>query len=321
VFRVHRRPGPGETAIGDGFGMFLGGKGFNQAVAARRLGADVTFVGRCGADDFGHRFTDALKREGITASVTLDEEEGTAVACPTVDARGENSIIVVPRANRRLSSADVERARPAIEAADVLMLQFEVNLAASRRAAEIARAAGTAVLLDPAPAEHDHGESLTTKTQRHERHQEGALTSEAKGQKPNVKSEFLDRSLIGGIEADVLVPNEHEAAVLAHSDNPADWPARLLRPSMKTLVVSLGEAGAAVFDAQGRREFPAFVVDAVDSTGAGDAFRAGLAVRLAEGADTDAAVRFANACGALACTVLGAEPSMPHRAAVEALLR
>ena len=301
VFRVHRRPGPGETAIGEGFGMFLGGKGFNQAVAARRLGADATFVGRCGADDFGHRFTDALKREGITASVTLDEEEGTAVACPTVDARGENSIIVVPRANRRLSPADVERARPAIEAADVLMLQFEVNLAASRHAAEIARAAGTTVLLDPAPAPHTHGEGFTTKTRSHERHGEDHLP--------------------GGIAADVLVPNEHEAAVLAQSEGPADWPARLLRPGMRALVVSLGEQGAVVFDAQGRREFPALAVDAVDSTGAGDAFRAGLAVRLAEGADTDSAVRFANACGALACTVLGAEPSMPHRAAVEALLR
>jgi ribokinase len=301
VFRVRHRPGPGETAIGEGFGMFLGGKGFNQAIACRRLGADVTFVGRCGADEFGHRFVAALEREGITPAVTLDETEGTAVACPTVDASGQNSIVVVPRANMRLAPADVEQARSAIAAADVLMLQFEVNLAASRRAAEIARAAGTLVLLDPAPAPHTHGEGFTTRTQSYERHEKDHLP--------------------GRIAADVLVPNEHEAAALAHSERPEDWPARLLGPAMRALVVSLGEQGAVVYDAQGRREFPALPVQAIDSTGAGDAFRAGLAVMLAQGRPIDDTVRFANACGALACTVLGAEPSMPRRAAVEALLR
>ncbi len=300
VFRVTRRPGPGETAIGDGFGMYLGGKGFNQAVACRRLGAEVTFVGRCGADDFGRRFDAALAREGIAALVERDETEGTAVACPTVDSSGENSIVVVPRANRRLSPAEVERARAAIEAADVLMLQFEVNIAAARRAAEIARAAGTMVLLDPAPAPHTHGEGSDTNAPWHERHPEGHLP--------------------GRIEADVLVPNEHEATVLAHSDDPERWAARLLRPLMRALVVSLGVQGAVVFDAQGWRGFPALAVDAVDTTGAGDAFRAGLAVRLAEGAPIDDAVRFANACGALACTVEGAEPAMPRRAAVEEML-
>ena len=314
VFRVRHRPGPGETAIGEEFGMFLGGKGFNQAVVARRLGAEVTFVGRCGADDFGHRFTEALKCEGITALVARDETEGTAVACPTVDAKGENSIIVVPRANARLSPADVEQARKAIEAADVLMLQFEVNRAASRRAAQIARAAGTLVLLDPAPAKHDYDENpkpefRVTKHKSKEKSKAKSQESEAKSEAP------------GGIEADVLVPNEHEAAVLAHSDRPEDWPARLLWPAMRALVVSLGEQGATAYYSGGRRDFPAFPVDAVDTTGAGDAFRGGLAVMLAEGRDIDESVRFANACGALACTVLGAEPSMPRRAAVEALLR
>lgn len=288
VFRVQRRPGPGETAIGDGFGMYPGGKGFNQAVACRRLGAAVTFVGRCGADDFGHRFLAAFEQEGIAAAVTLDEQEGTAVACPTVDSSGENSIVVVPRANQRLTPQEVERQRSAIESADVLMLQLEVNAAASRRAAEIARAAGTLVILDPAPAPHTHGREAVA----------GAA----------------------GIVADLLVPNEHEATMLAHSDRPEDWAARLLRPGMRALVVTRGERGAVVFDGQGQREFPAFSVAAVDTVGAGDAFRAGLAVRLAEGATIDDAVRFANAGGALACLVEGSGPAMPRRAAVEAML-
>jgi ribokinase len=328
VFRVRHRPGPGETAIGEHFGMFLGGKGFNQAIACRRLGADVTFVGRCGADEFGHRFVAALEREGITPVVELDQAEGTAVACPTVDAAGQNSIVVVPRANMRLAPADVERARSAIAAADVLMLQFEVNLAASRRAAEIARSAGTLVLLDPAPAPHTHGDVAETKRGKGE----GQMTRQArKGRRTESGLATLSFPIVsslgpgtssfhtGGIAVDVLVPNEHEAAALAHSDRPEDWPARLLAPGMRALVVSLGEQGAVVYASSGRQEYPAFRVEAVDSTGAGDAFRGGLAVMLAQGRPMDEAVRFANACGALACTVLGAEPSMPRREAVERL--
>jgi ribokinase len=155
VFKVNHRPGPGETMLADDFGMFLGGKGFNQAVGARRLGADVSMVGRVGSDQFGDMFRTKLGQEGIdSSSVTRDPESGTAIASPVIDASGQNSIIAAPRANMRVTPDDVLSAEEQIAAADILMLQFEIPLAASRMAAEIARRHETLVLLDPAPVRH-----------------------------------------------------------------------------------------------------------------------------------------------------------------------
>ena len=118
VFRVTRRPGPGETMLARDFGMFLGGKGFNQAVAARRLGADVSMVGRVGKDQFGDMFASKLEQEGIDSGrVTRDPEAGTAIASPVIDASGENSIIVAPRANMRVTPDDVLAAEEQLGAA------------------------------------------------------------------------------------------------------------------------------------------------------------------------------------------------------------
>jgi ribokinase len=284
MFRVKHRPGPGETMLAEGFGMFLGGKGFNQAVACRRLGADVTMAGRVGRDQFGGMFMAKLGREGIDAShVTRDPEAGTAIASPVIDASGENSIIAAPRANMRVTEADVEAATEAIADADVLMLQFEIPVAASRRAAEIARKHDTLVLLDPAPVEHG-----------------------------------FERF---GAPVDYIVPNEIEAHILTGRMTLDEWGAVLLPETRRGVVVSLGADGAMVADRSGVRRFPAYKVNVVDTTGAGDAFRAGLAVMLAQGKPVDDAVRFANACGSLACTVMGAEPSMPRRQAVETFLK
>jgi ribokinase len=282
VFRVEHRPGMGETLLGREFGMFLGGKGFNQAVACRRLGADVAMVGRVGEDYFGGLFRDKLAAEGIDAQhVALDRKAGTGVASPVVDDKGENSIIAVPRANMRVVAADVDAAADEIARADVLMLQFEIPQEASERAASIAHRHGTLVVLDPAPAHH-HARPFRA-------------------------------------PVDILVPNEVEAAMLAGSADQSAWQG-LLGGVARTLVVSLGAQGAMVADGAGVRRFPALKAEVVDTTGAGDAFRAGLAVMLAEGSGMDDAVRFANACGALACTVLGTEPSMPRRPAVETRL-
>ncbi|MFO7675714.1 MAG: ribokinase [bacterium] len=280
VFRVARRPRLGETLAGEEFGMYLGGKGFNQAVACHRLGAETAFVGRCGEDAFGEMFLARMREEGMSdRHVGRDPVNGTGAAAPMVYPDGGNSIVGVPRANLALTPAEVEAAEEAIARADLLMLQFEVNPAASRRAAELARRHGTLVLLDPAPA---HGGS-------------------------------------GDVDwpHDYLVPNELEADTLAPGETPEEW-ARGLLGGLRALVISRGERGAVVVDRAGMREHPGYRVAAKDTTGAGDAFRAGLAVEIARGRDIDAAVRFANACGALACTVAGAEPSMPTRAAVEA---
>jgi ribokinase len=280
VFKVKRRPGPGETMLADDFGLFLGGKGFNQAVAARRLGADVSMVGRVGKDTFGDMFTAKLEQEGIDSShVTRDPEAGTAIASPVIDANGENSIIAAPRANMRVTPDDALAAEEQIAAADVLMLQFEIPVAASRRAAEIARKHETMVLLDPAPVEHGFERFAAP--------------------------------------IDYIVPNEIEAHMLTGRMTPEEAAAVLLPETRRGVVISLGEQGAMAVDRAALLRFPAYKVNVVDTTGAGDAFRAGLAVMLAQGRPPDDAVRFANACGALACTVMGAEPSMPKREAVE----
>jgi ribokinase len=305
MFRVKHRPGPGETMMADDFGMFLGGKGFNQAVGARRLGADVCIVGRVGRDPFGDMFVAKLEQEGICLSgVTRDADAGTAIATPVVDENGQNSIIAAPRANMRVNLDDVQAAEEQIAFADILMLQFEIPIAASRHAAEIARGHETIVLLDPAPVSHgDHSVSRYLD--------------------PSISSSAIDHSTTRPLDhfyIDYLVPNEIEAHMLTGRMTPEEAAAVLLPETRRGVVVSLGEEGALAADRAALNRFPAHKVKVVDTTGAGDGFRAGLAVRIAEGSSLDDAVRFANACGALACTVMGAEPSMPKRVRVESLL-
>ena len=288
VVRAPRRPARGETLSGESFGMFVGGKGLNQAIAAARLGAAVRMVGRVGQDDFGRRLRGTLALEGIDAAAVLeDEATSSGVAAIVIDGEGDNSIIVVAGANGRVGPADVERAAAAIAAADVLMLQLEVPLAAIQRAAEIARAAGCAVLLNPAPASPLPAELLRL--------------------------------------VDVLAPNEIEAQVLTGS-SAADEEAAgraaadLLARGVGAAVLTLGARGALLADRAHTVYAPAYPVQVVDTTAAGDAFCGALAVQLARGHRLDEAVRYANAAGALATTVLGAEPAMPRAQAVEQLI-
>ncbi|MGQ9708326.1 MAG: ribokinase [bacterium] len=284
VFKVKRFPRPGESMPGDSFGLFLGGKGFNQALACHRLGARVVMVGKVGMDYFGGLFLKKMKAEGMTTEfVAVDPEAGTGVACPMVDSSGQNAIIGVAGANMRLTIEQLERAKGEVAGADVLMLQFEVPAAVSLCAATIARRSGTLVQFDPAPM-HNIAE-------------------------------------LSGEPIDYIVPNEIEAAELAGGDSIDTWAKRELTEGKRAVIISVGADGAIIYNEKGRIAVPAFKVRVVDSTGAGDAFRAGLAVSLAEGKDIEEAVRFANACGALACTVLGAEPSMPKRDDVERFLK
>ncbi len=285
VFWAERRPRRGESLMGQRFDMFPGGKGFNQAVAAARLGADVTMIGRLGSDSFAAPFLEALGVEGIDARhVIRDLDAGTGVAAPLVEPDGSNSIVFVPRANMRLTATDVEAAAHAIQASDALLFQLETPPDASLRAAEIARDAGVRIVFNPAPAVSF----------------------------PETLWQFCD----------VLVPNEVEAAMLSGrpASDPANAARALLARGPQTIVVTLGEKGALLVTKEGVQYFAAHKVEVVDSVAAGDAFCGALAVRLAEGATPSEAVRFANASGALATTVAGAAPSMPQRAAVEALL-
>lgn len=288
VIRTPRIPKPGETIIGTDFHTVPGGKGANQAVAAARLGADVSMVGRVGRDAFAKSLLDNLSAAGVDhVFVTQDPDAATGVALIAVDDSGQNSIVVASGANMRLSPADVDAASAAIAAAAVLLLQLESPLESVTQAAKVARAHGVKVILNPAPA------------------------------RP------LPASLLSLV--DVLIPNESETALL--TDLPVGEQAEVERAAealrkmgVGTVVLTLGDRGALLAQSGGTELFPAFEVEPVDTTAAGDAFVGGFAFALAAGRPLAEAVRWGNAAGALATTKLGAQPSLPTRQALEALL-
>lgn len=302
VIRAPRLPAVGETVAGGTFATFPGGKGANQAVAAARLGACVTMVGRVGADAFGQRLREGLAAEGIdVAHVGTDPEAPSGVALITVDPAGRNTIVVASGANMRLAAADVEAARGAIEGSRVLLLQLEVPLEAVTHAARIAHAAGCHVVLDPAPAP--------------ERPLPEDLYRCVDVINPN---EVEARALTGIAIADEATAREATAREGTALEVAA---AHLLDLGCRAAVLKLGERGAYVAAGAVRLTVPGIAVEAVDTTAAGDAFAAALAVALAEGCDLLAAVRFANTAAALSVTRLGAQPSMPRRDEVEAFAR
>ena len=288
VVRAPRIPRPGETILGGEFHTAPGGKGANQAVAAARLGGHVSMIGRVGSDAFAQSLLDSLAADGVDhAFVTQDPEAATGVAFIVVDDAGENSIVVASGANMCLSPADVDAAEAVIADADVLLLQLETPLAAVARAAELARAHGATVILNPAPACP------------------------------------LPQELLALI--DVLVPNESEAALLTDMPvgNQVEAKAAavaLCELGVGTAILTLGERGALLAQPGGTELLPAFEVTPVDTTAAGDAFVGGFGVALAEGRSLPEAVRWGNAAGALATTKLGAQPSLPTRQMVKRLL-
>lgn len=287
IFRTARWPKPGETIMGRGFSTAAGGKGANQAVAAARLGAQVRMIGRTGRDGYGAELCAGLAREGIDVSAVRTDEAATGVALIAVADDGQNSIIVASGANMQVSADDVEAAREGLQHSAALLLQMEIPLEANRCAIELARAAGVLVIFNPAPAQP-------------------------------LPAEWL--SLV-----DYVIPNETEAGVLsgiAVTDlAAAGQAARALRAKgAPVVIITLGAQGALVADGSGEHYVAPFKVNAVDTTAAGDAFVAGFAVALSEGRGLRDAVRFGNATGALAATMLGAQPSLPKREAVEKLL-
>ena len=291
VVRVANLPRPGETVLGGRFASVPGGKGANQAVAAARAGGHTTFVARVGDDSMGHAAIEAFRGEGIeTDFITVTPHAPTGVALILVDAVGENSIAVAGGANDRLSFDDIERARPAIEATDVLLLQLEVPLEAVAHAVSIAQSAGTRVILNPAPA------------------------------RP------LPAALLARV--DILTPNETEGESLAsqrHAPAPSAADADALAGTLlglgpRAVILTRGAAGALVAAADDRTHVPAFSVEPLDTVAAGDVFNGCLAVRLAEGLDLVAATRFAAAAAAISVTREGAQTSAPRRGEIEAFL-
>ena len=279
-----RMPRPGETVPGDRFVTGAGGKGSNQAVAAARLGAEVTFIGRVGKDVFANLAYEIWDAEGVNRDfVSRDDEHATGVAPILVDSSGENMIVVVLGANLRVQPADIDAARERIAAADVLIAQLEINLDMVAYVLETAKALGVTTILNPAPAAAIPAQTIQL--------------------------------------ADYLTPNETELETLSGGPS-ADIEAAargLLTRADQTAVVTLGSRGAQIVTGTETASVPTYAVDVVDTTGAGDAFNAGLAVALAEGLALADAVRFANATAALCVTKPGTARSTPYRGDVNAL--
>ena len=288
VVRTAKRPAVGETVIGESVSFFLGGKGFNQALASARYGTPTSMVGRVGTDSFGNQFMAALTNENIEAShVGRDEFAGTGVGLPIVDTTGANSIIVVPQANLQCTPDHVDKAADVIGAAAVVLAQLELPYETVARALEVARAVGARTILNPAPM--------------------GATSLQ----------QF--RGLV-----DLIIPNESEAAAIAPGagDDPVAIAAAVADAlATPNVLLTLGEQGALLWETGTVTRFDAYAVDVVDTVGAGDASCGALAAAWAGGASLADAARVANAAGALAVTVAGAEPSMPRRAALDALLK
>lgn len=282
VVRIPQIPRPGETLLGGVFKTFPGGKGANQAVAAARLGAHVTIVGCVGGDAFGQEMRNTLIAEGIdTTHVLVHPESATGVALIQVDAKGQNSIAVASGANFQLTAADVEKAMQSIGTFDVLVMPLETPLETIYTAAKIASLRGAKVLLNPAPAQ------------------------------------VLDQDLLELV--DVLLPNEYEFALMAgfpplQSAADARGAAeKLLSLGAKNLLVTMGGKGAVLFDGKKESNIPACMVQAVDTTAAGDCFVGALAVGLCEGKSILASAEFASAAAAISVTRHGAQPSLPRR--------
>lgn len=282
---MERMPRPGETVSGRKFVTGPGGKGSNQAVAAARLGADVTFIGRVGQDVFGDLALKTWEQEGInTRYVVRDPEHATGVAPIFVDDTGENSIVVVLGANLNIQAADVDAAADLIAQADIILTQLEINYNIVAYALQAAKQRGVKTILNPAPAGHLPAEVVAL--------------------------------------ADFITPNETELEVLSGKTGlTAEQAAHsLLTHDERTVIVTLGAQGAQYVRKDSTGVIPTFKVNVVDTTGAGDAFNGGLAVALAEGKPLTEAIAFANATAALCVTRPGTAPSMPRRDEVEALL-
>jgi ribokinase len=289
--RVTRLPRWHETLEGLGAALGPGGKGSNQAIAAARLGASVSFIGKVGADPFGDMAKRLYEREGIDHThLYISEAEPTGTALILLDAEsGHNAIVVNGGATATLTEAELDRAEPAIRGADVFLLTLEAPAALVARAIAMARRAAVPVVLNPAPAK------------------------------------AFDWSMLPAIA--VVTPNEVEAASLLGAPVSSVEDARLAAREFRTrgaaaAIVTLGERGAVLSSAQQEVHLPAFAVPQVrDTTGAGDAFNGALAVALSERQSLPEAARFASAAAACSVGMLGAATSMPRRPEVEALLR
>jgi len=280
VIKVKNLPKPGETVIGKEFYIAAGGKGANQAVAAARLGADVTFIAKVGKDMFGDRAIANFQESGInTDFVFRDEKNPSGVALIFVDEKGENSIAVSPGSNANLVKENIKLAIDEIKKAVIMLIQLEIPIETVEYAVNVAKQHNVKVILNPAPAR-------------------------------KLSDQLLKR-------VDIITPNESEAEVLTGLKIVDDISAAkaaeaLIQKGVGNVVITLGERGAFLYTKSDNMLIPTKRVNAVDTTAAGDAFNGGLAFALGSGMSLKDAIHFANFVGAYSVTRKGAQPSMPN---------
>ena len=290
AYRADRQPKMGETILGKGFALGPGGKGSNQAVAVARLGSSVSFISRVGDDAFAKMAREMWVAEGVNPLVEADPDSFTGAAYIFIDDEsGDNAIIVVPGAARDIGPEDLERNRASIESAAIFMTQLETPVEAAKRGLEIARSAGVTTILNPAPAAD------------------------------------LETSILG--LCDYLVPNESEAELLTGIKvcglkAAEDAAAELRKRGAKSVIVTLGENGAFLYDGLNAVHVPAFSAgDVIETTGAGDCFCGAFAHALNQGFSALESTKFACAAASISVTRPGTAPSMPRRNEVERLYR
>jgi len=281
VIKTEKLPAPGETILGGTFHMNPGGKGANQAVAAARLGGKVTFIAKRGNDLFGNQMTGILKKEGIeTKYIVADPELPSGIALITVDAEGENNIVVAPGANSSLVAEDIPTDLLSSGKFKILLLQLEVPLMTVEYAALTASENGIKVILNPAPATKLH--------------------------------DYLLRHIW------LITPDETEAEIITgikvKDEFTADTAARWFqKKGVKNVIITMGATGAFVRTDSFTEMVPGIKVNAIDTTAAGDVFNGALAVAISEGKDLEKAVKFANRAASISVTRLGAQASAPYR--------
>ena len=288
VIKGDKIPRPGETVIGGDFFKAAGGKGANQAVAAARAGGQVSFISSVGNDIFGKEAISNYREDGIDSrAIKTDPEHATGTALILIDKDGENSISVAPGANNSLSKTDLEKASAVIQGASVLLVQLEIPIETVEAAVQMANSFDVKVVLNPAPARH------------------------------------LSDQLLKQIS--IITPNESEAEHLTgipiNNFEDAKKAARiLLKKGVETVLITLGKKGTLLTTHNTSELIPAFEVDTVDTTAAGDVFNGALATAISEGMSLKEAIRFANAAAAISVTRLGAQPSAPKREEIEHFL-
>ena len=284
VVKTPRHPEVGETILGSEFRTYPGGKGANQAVAAAKLGCPVKMVGRVGKDPFANELLEAISIEKLdSAYIIRDPNEPTGVAFITVDQDGQNSIIVIPGANARVSPEDVQAAEKVFIGAAVLLIQLECPLPAVVRAIDLAKKHQLQVVLNPAPGQ------------------------------------VLGIDILSKV--DYLLPNQSELALISGEQDLNRAIDTMRELGCGAMVITMGGEGVLVVDATSEIQIPALDVKVVDTTAAGDAFAGAFAVALTEGYGLYDAARWGTIAGALAVTGAGAQPSLPSRVEFNRLLQ